>query len=455
MSSLILRGERVVLPDGVRPAAIHVRDGRIIAIGDRGDRFGDVPELSAAEYVVLPGLVDTHVHLNDPGRADWEGFAHGTRAAAAGGVTTVVDMPLNSVPATTTREGLDAKRAAASGRCFVDVGFWGGVVPHNTAAIEPLARAGVLGFKCFLSPSGVDEFRHVTDRDLREALPIVAALGLPLLVHAELPELLMPAARAADPCRHDTWRDTRPPASEHAAIAKAVGLSIEFGARVHVVHLSSADALPALRAARAAGAPVSVETCPHYLAFADEEIPYRGTAFKCAPPIRSRANREALWKGLIDGDIDLVATDHSPAPPALKGIADGDFLRAWGGIASLQLGLAAVWTAGAAHAATFRDLARWLSEAPARLAGLHGSKGAIAVGLDADFAIWDPDCERVVDSSALYHRHPITPYADRTLRGRIVKTLLRGEVVFDGGILEPPKGALLSRAGATRNGVNP
>jgi allantoinase len=448
MSALVVRSERVVLAGGVQPASIHVRDGRIVAVRGHGDRMQGAPRLDAGDLVVMPGLVDTHVHLNDPGRADWEGFEHGTRAAAAGGVTTVVDMPLNSIPSTTSVDGLEAKRAAAAGRCHVDVGFWGGVVPGNTAALEPLARAGVLGFKCFLSPSGVDEFPHVTAEDLREALPVLARLGLPLLVHAELPALLAdPAAprdgAIADPRRHGTWLGSRPPESELAAIELLLRLAQEYGARIHIVHLAAPEALAAIAAARAAGVLVTVETCPHYLTFAAEDIADGATAFKCAPPIRDRDRLERLWRGLTRGDIDLIATDHSPAPPALKGIDHGDFVRAWGGIASLQLGLAAVWTGAVARDVSLDHLARWLSEAPARLAGIDARKGRIAIGYDADFVIWDPDEEAVVDPAALHHRHPVTPYAGRRLRGVVRQTILRGEVIFDKGRISAPSGQLL------------
>jgi allantoinase len=448
--SLVVRSERVVLPGGIRAATIHVRDGRIVAVGNHADRPGGVPVMDVGALVVSPGLVDTHVHINAPGRTDWEGFEHGTRAAAAGGATTIVDMPLNSIPPTTSVAGLDAKRAEARGRCHVDVGFWGGVVPGNAAHLAPLARAGVLGFKCFLSPSGVEEFPHVDEADLRQALPITAALGLPLLAHAELPALLRdPMAAAgrgtADCRRYATWLDSRPDASERAAIEMLVRLAAEFGAHVHVVHLASAAALPAIRSARAAGVPLTVETCPHYLSFAAEEIADGATAFKCAPPIRSTATRECLWEALTAGDIDLVATDHSPAPPALKHLADGDFVRAWGGIASLQLGLAAVWTGAAAREIPLERLAVWLSASPARLAGLGGRKGRIAVGLDADLVVWDPDAEGTVDAKTLYHRHPVTPYDGRRLRGRVMTTLVRGTIVFDkGDFANAPMGVTLS-----------
>ncbi len=443
-AAMVVRSERVVLPDGVRPASILVRDGRIAAVQAYAERAAGVRVVDAGALVVMPGLVDTHVHINDPGRAEWEGFEHATRAAAAGGVTTLVDMPLNSIPATTDAAGLEAKRAAGARRCYVDVGFWGGVVPGNSAALAPLARAGVLGFKCFLSPSGVEEFLNVTEQDLRAALPILARLGLPLLVHAELPARLREPS--GDPRCYATWLDSRPPECEQAAIELLVQLAREFGARVHVVHLASADGLPVLAAARADGVPITAETCPHYLTFAAEEIPDGATPFKCAPPIRERDHRERLWKGLADGGIDLIATDHSPALPALKRLDDGDFVRAWGGIASLQLGLAAVWTGASARGLPMQTLSRWLAAAPARLAGLSELKGAIAPGRDADLVIWDPDGVATVDRATLYHRHGVTPYHGLQLRGAVRTTMLRGEVVFeDGECIRTPLGRLIRR----------
>ncbi len=446
----VIRSERVVLPDGVRPATIVVRDGRIVSVGEYSERPAGVREVDAGAHVVLPGLVDTHVHINDPGRAEWEGFEHATRAAAAGGVTTLVDMPLNSIPPTTSVEGLERKRAAARGRCHVDVGFWGGVVPGNAANLAPLANAGVLGFKCFMCPSGVDEFGYVEESDLRETLPILAALDLPLLAHAELPELLRsPTASTVgardDPRRYATWLESRPDASEQAAIEMLVRLAVEYGARVHIVHLASSVALPAIQSARAARVALSVETCPHYLTFAAEEIADGATAFKCAPPIRSRSNRERLWEALTAGDIDLVATDHSPAPPALKHLDDGDFVRAWGGVASLQLGLSIVWTGAAERGVPMGRLAKWLAEGPAKLAGL-AAKGAIAVGRAADLVVWDPDADWTVDAATLQHRHPVTPYDGRRVRGRVLTTIVRGATVFDrGDFATVPTGVTLSR----------
>ena len=441
-SALVVLGDRVVLADGVRPAAIHILDGTITAIdvdspttprmvsssGSHGMASFGFDVIDATGLVVSPGIVDTHVHVNDPGRAHWEGFDSATRAAAAGGVTTIVDMPLNSIPATTTADALETKRRAAEGRCYVDVGFWGGVVPGNAGQLEGLAHAGVLGFKAFLCPSGVDEFQHVTLDDLRVALPILSRLDLPLLVHAELPDRL--GTPSGDPRRYATWLASRPAEAEHAAIVRLIELAREFRARVHIVHLSSPAALRSIAAARAHGVNITVETCPHYLTFTAEEIADGATAFKCAPPIRSSADRDALWQGLASAAIDLVATDHSPAPAELKHLDDGDFVKAWGGIASLQIALPAVWTGAHARGITVDRLAQWLSAAPARLAGLSGSKGRIEVGRDADLMIWDPDQMFRVDANALRHRHPMTPYDGSDLYGRVLTTILRGRVVF-------------------------
>jgi allantoinase len=450
MAQFTIYSTRVVLPDGIEPARVVVRDGAIAAIEPYSQGSAGADDLDVGDRVLLPGLVDPHVHINDPGRAAWEGFEHATQAAAAGGVTTLVDMPLNSIPPATTAQNLEAKRKAASGRCHVDVAFWGGVVPGNADDIEPLVRAGVLGFKCFLCPSGVDEFGHVSEPDLRDALGVLSAQDVPLLAHAELPGLLRdPAASrdgsSPDPRRYDTWLASRPAESEHAAIDLLVRLARQYHARVHIVHLASAEALPTIRAARRSGVALTVETCPHYLTFSADEIEDGATAFKCAPPIRSRRNRDDLWTGLVDADIDFIATDHSPAPPALKHFDDGDFVRAWGGIASLQLGLAAVWSGAHARGVSIDRVARWMAQAPAAFAGLP-RKGAIKIGNDADFVVWDPDAEAVVDPAALYHRHKATPYAGRRLRGRVLKTILRGTTIYeDGRVLLPPAGALIRR----------
>ena len=423
-----ISSQRVVLPDGMRPATLHLEGWRIAAI----EPYTRGAAIDAGEAVIMPGLIDTHVHVNEPGRTEWEGFESATRAAAAGGITTIVDMPLNSIPATTTVDALRAKRNAAAGHCHVDVGFWGGVVPGNVRELEPLAEAGVLGFKCFLSPSGVDEFENVSEFDLRTAMPVLARLGLPLLAHAEWPGLLTEPDPRQDPRRYSTWLNTRPMEAEHTAIDLLMRLSAHTRARVHIVHLASAGALPSIGDARQAGVQVTVETCPHYLTFCAEEIADGDTALKCAPPIRGRDHRERLWDALRHGAIDLVATDHSPAPPSLKHLEDGNFIEAWGGIASLQVSLPAVWTEAARRGVPIERVAEWMSAAPARLAGLAHRKGAIRVGYDADLIVFDPDREQTVDATHLYHRHPVTPYDGARLRGAVRLTLLSGELIYDG-----------------------
>jgi allantoinase len=443
---LVVRGRRVATPDGIAPASIHIESGTIVAVRAWDDSPEGVEVIDAGDAVVMPGLVDTHVHVNEPGRTDWEGFETATRAAAAGGITTLVDMPLNSIPATTTREALRLTREAAEGHCRVDVGFWGGVVPGNTGEIAGLLDDGVLGFKAFLVPSGVDEFENVAEADLREALPELARRGAVLLAHAELPGPIEAAAGVWDdgPDAYDRYLRSRPDAAETEAIDLLLRLSRETGARIHIVHLATAQALPMLREARRAGVPVTVETCPHYLTFAAEEIPDGAVETKCAPPVRSRENRERLWQALGDGEIDLVASDHSPSPPERK---RGSFRDAWGGIASLQLALPAVWTGARDRGFSIEDLVRWMSRNPARLAGLK-SKGAIEPGFDADLVIWEPETAFQVDPATLQHRHKLTPYAGRTLHGAVRRTLVRGRTVYDGGNFSgSPAGRLLKGSG--------
>jgi len=453
VSELVVRGERVLIDGALRPAAIQIRDGRIAAVGEPADVGSGITVHEAGTDVVMAGLVDTHVHVNEPGRAEWEGFETATRAAAAGGITTILDMPLNSIPATTTVDALEQKRAIARGRCHVDVGFIGGVVPENAADLAPLVEAGVLAFKCFLIDSGVKEFPHVDETELRESMPILASLGRVLMAHAELPA---PIARAvaeldptADPRCHATWLSTRPPEAEEQAITVLIALARETNARVHIVHVAAAGAIPILRRARAEGLSLSAETCPHYLVFMAESIPDGATRFKCAPPIREKAHREALWAALNSGDLDMIASDHSPCPPSLKLPAEGDCLRAWGGIASLQLSLPAVWSGAPAHGATVTDVARWMSERPARLVGLDARKGAIAPGRDADLVVWDPDEELTVQANALQHRHKVTPYEGMRLRGVVHETWLRGARVYNRGhFVHEPRGQLLSATAA-------
>jgi allantoinase len=447
---LVVRGRRIVAPEGERAAVIHVRDGVIAAIS----AFDDIPHggrlYEAGDLVVMPGLVDTHVHINEPGRTEWEGFATATQAAAVGGVTTLIEMPLNSIPATTAVDAFREKITAAAGKLWVDVGFWGGVVPGNAPELRRLWAAGVFGFKCFLVPSGVDEFAHVAEPDLRAALPVLASFGAPLLAHAELPgpieAALAKQAADASSRRYATWLASRPRAAENVAIGLLVRLGREFNARIHIVHLSSSDAVPQLHQAKSEGVPVSVETCPHYLTFAADEIAEGATEFKCAPPIRERENREKLWAALSDATIDLVASDHSPCPPAMKLREEGNFLRAWGGIASLQLSLPVMWTEARSRGYALSDVAGWMCSGPARLAGLANKKGAIAAGCDADLVIFNPEARFRVDPATLLHRHKLTPYAGRELTGVVEVTFLRGQKIFDRGIvLETPTGQVLRR----------
>lgn len=424
---------RVITPEGIRPAAILVEGGRIQAVvppDQVSDRYSIQDFGDAA---ILPGLVDSHVHINDPGRADWEGFQTATRAAAAGGYTLLVDMPLNSRPATTSVAALGDKRAAAQGRCRIDWAAWGGVVHDNQNDIEALADAGVRGFKCFLIHPGIDDFTMVDERQLRLALPHVARTGLPLLVHAELPGPIDRATEAlenADWSRYSTYLDSRPDEAELAAIRLMLSLCREYGFRLHIVHVSTSLALPELCAARADGLPVTVETCPHYLHLSAETIPNGATLNKCAPPVRSRENCEKLWQGLKDGTIDLVVTDHSPCPPASKRLTEGNFRTAWGGIASLSVALPLMWTEASQRGFSLLDLAQWMSAAPARLAGCGTRKGRLATGYDADFVVFDPDGEFMVTEDKLYYRHPVSPYLGETLRGVVKATYLRGNLVF-------------------------
>jgi allantoinase len=444
-ADLVVISRRVVTPDGEGPAAIAVTAGVVSAVTAPGDAPDSRERFDAGDAAVLPGIVDTHVHVNEPGRTEWEGFAPATRAAAAGGVTTIVDMPLNSFPVTTTVAALEGKAAAAAGIAVVDYGFWGGAVPGNADDLTRLHAAGVLGFKAFLVDSGIDEFAPLDAGGLEIAMGRLADLGSVMLVHAELPGPIARAARAnvADPRRYQSWLATRPIEAELAAIDLVERTAVRTGCRAHIVHLACADGVAAVDAARAVGVRLTVETCPHYLTFAAEEIPDGATAFKCAPPIRERQDRERLWAALGEGRIDLVASDHSPCPPAMKHLESGDFFAAWGGIASLELLLAATWTGARARGYPLPALARWLAAGPARLAGLDGRKGRIAVGCDADLVVFEPETAWTVDPRRLHQRHPLTPYAERELRGRVVRTYVRGRCVYENGRFAAPQGRWL------------
>lgn len=436
-----LQSQRVVTPQGVRPAAIQIEKGKIQAVWHPQHKPDGFFTHDVGSLVVSPGLVDPHVHINEPGRTDWEGFATATRAAARGGITTVVDMPLNSSPVTTKVAAFEEKLAAAEGQCHIDVGFWGGVVPGNEKELVPLMEAGVLGFKAFLCHSGIDDFPNVSLEDLDDAMPILAEMGFPLLAHAEW---VGEGPTDGDPRVYDTWLRSRPKAWEDEAIRLLIERCREYGGLVHIVHLSSAEALPMLANARSEGYPVTVETAPHYLVFHAEAIPDGATAYKCAPPIREKANQDQLWEALGQGLIDFVATDHSPAPPGLKQIESGDFMQAWGGIASLQFLLPAVWTFARQRGFSIAEVSEWLSTRPAKLMGRGGSKGTIAPGYDADFVVWDPEASFRMTPDLIEHRHKLTPYLDMTLSGVVDTTFLRGEKVFHRGqFLDTPTGRLL------------
>jgi allantoinase len=444
---LVVKARRAVVAGAVRPAVVAVRDGRIAAVADpaAGDPAfeedtAEVVEL-AADEVLLPGLVDTHVHVNEPGRTEWEGFASATRAAAAGGVTTIIDMPLNSIPPTCDVAALEIKRKAAVAAVHVDTGFWGGAIPGNLADLRPLHEAGVFGFKCFLLPSGVDEFPPLDQAGLEQALREIASFGGLLIVHAEDAGDITDVPPGRD---YQGFLRSRPPAAEHKAIGTLLDLAARTGARVHVLHLSSAAALPQLTAARQRGVRVTAETCPHYLSFAAAEIPAGATQFKCCPPIRDDANRDALWQGLRAGQIDCVVSDHSPCTADLKHPDTGDFAAAWGGIASLQLGLPAVWTAARSRGVPLTDVVTWMATRPARLAGLT-RKGELATGRDADLCVFAPDDSFVVDAAALEHRNPVSAYHGRRLTGVVRRTWLRGTPIGTPTTGEPT-GRLLSRS---------
>lgn len=441
MSSAVDRAfvsSRVVVDGEVRPAAVLVKGGRIVDVVAPQDRPLGVDAVDVVNDVLMPGLVDSHVHVNEPGRTAWEGFATATQAAARGGITALVDMPLNSIPPTTTVAALEEKMYAARGQCAVDVGFWGGVVPGNAGELKKLVERGALGFKCFLIDSGVAEFRNVEEKDLHQAMGILREAGVPLLTHAELQGPIddhAPALRAMS-LDHTSYRyhlESRPKAAENAAIELMVRLCEEHGARVHIVHHSSSEALALLERARSAGLPLTVETCPHYLSFAAEEIPDGATWFKCTPPIREEKNREQLWDALKKGILDAVVSDHSPCSVALKKIDLGDFDAAWGGISSLQVTLPATWTGARSRGFSLVDVARWMSAEPAKLAGLE-TKGAIAKGKDADFVAFDPDARFVVDQEQLAHKNKLSPYHKRELFGVVRSTWLRGEQVYRRGI---------------------
>jgi len=440
-----LRSQRVVLPDGVRAASVHIEGEKIARIGEWDDVAEGAELVDAGDLAVIPGNVDAHVHVNEPGRTEWEGYETATRAAAVGGVTTIVDMPLNSIPPTTTLANFEEKLEAAEGQCTVDVAFWGGVVPGNTGELAPMVERGVCGFKCFLIHSGVDEFPHVTEDDLRLAMPEIARLDSVLLVHAEVPGPIDAAAamlQCNDIRAYETFLRSRPREAENEAIEMMIRLCRDTHCRVHIVHLSSADACDLLRDAKREGLPVTVETCPHYLTFAAEDIADGATHFKCCPPMRERENRERLWDAIADGTIDMIVSDHSPCTPSLKLRDTGDFMAAWGGISALQFGLPVMWTRLRERSYNLGDLTALMATGPAKLSELGHKKGRLAAGMDADIVIWDPDDKFTVRRDLIEHRHKLTPYEGMLLYGKIHATYIRGRCVYDGAFHDV-SGALL------------
>lgn len=423
---------RTITGDTVKEATVLVQNGKITSVADGLVLHAGVEWIEVGDRVLMAGITDPHVHINEPGRDDWEGFDTATRAAVAGGITSLVEMPLNASPVTTSVAAFNAKLAAATGRLHANCGFWGGIVPGNAPEIKPLAAKGVLGFKAFLTHSGIDEFPDVTEDDLDIAMPIIAQTGLPLLVHCELSDD-NPGLPNRDARSYQQYLASRPAYWEDEAIAMMIRLCEKHQCRVHIVHLSSAGSIDQIKRAKEKGLPLTVETAQHYLYFNAEEIADGRTAFKCAPPIRERANNEKIWQALKEGIIDFVATDHSPAPPALKQLESGDFVKAWGGIASLQFALPVLWTAAKKHDVSLETIARWLCAAPPQLAGLHHRKGQVKAGYDADLVVWDPGEAFIVQDEGIHHKHKTTPYKNEKLFGVVKQTYLAGKKVYDSG----------------------
>ncbi|XP_043926983.1 allantoinase, mitochondrial-like [Protopterus annectens] len=441
----VIRSTRVVVNDIICPADVVIQNGKIAEISPIKLRLRNIKEkvLDVGNRLVMPGIVDSHVHVNEPGRTEWEGYWTATRAAAAGGITTIVDMPLNSIPPTTTLENFDTKLEAAEDNCFVDVAFWGGVIPGNQAELYPMIQAGVSGFKCFMIHSGVEEFPHVTETDLHNAMAQLQDTESVLLFHAEK-ETHQEKAESNDPCEYDTFLNSRPDVMEVEAVNTVTDLCLQYDVRCHIVHLSSANTLNIIENARQAGAPLTVETTHHYLTLAAEHIPPGATHFKCCPPIRSKENQEKLWEALKDGRIDMVVSDHSPCTADLKLLQDGDFMKAWGGISSMQFGLPLFWTAARQRGLSVQDVIRLMCQNTAKLAGLEDRKGSLIKGKDADIVIWDPDKEFEVKEDLIHHKNKLTPYLGFRLYGEVYGTIVQGKLVYFKGRFAPkPHGELL------------
>ncbi len=427
-----ISSDRILTPEGMIKGFLVIKDGKILDI-KTGSNKPDCPIEDVGNSVVMPGLVDSHVHVNEPGRTEWEGFETATKAAAAGGITTIADMPLNSDPVTTTRDALEKKLDSTEGKLWVDCAFYGGVIPGNVDELEPLIERGVRGFKCFLIHSGIDDFPDAKESDLRLSMPILARHNVPLLVHAELDCNGHSHGLSEKPSSYQAFLESRPRRWENEAIELMIRLCREYKCKVHIVHLSSSDAIANIRQARQDGLPFTVETCPHYLTFAAEEIQDGDPRFKCAPPIRERENREKLWQAVTDRIIDFVVSDHSPCSPSLKFLEEGDLAKAWGGISSLQFVLPAVWTGAQKRGATISDISKWLSKKPAEFLGLGEQKGLLVPSYDADIVVWQPEEPLTIEQSMIHHRHKVTPYDGMKLQGHVLKTIVRGKTVFQDG----------------------
>lgn len=441
-NSFSLTSSNVILNNRIEPATILIEHGKILDIVPHSSNPSRFINEDVGNLFVLPGLVDTHVHINEPGRTEWEGFATATQSAAAGGITTLIDMPLNSTPVTTSIDAFNMKKSAARGKLFVDCGFYGGLIPGNEDSIEMLIESGIFGVKAFLTHSGIDDFPNATEKELRAAMPIISKHGIPLLVHAEIED---GNEKIASTKKYREYLSSRPKRWEHNAIELMIRLCREYQCKTHIVHLSSSDEASILESARKSGLPLTVETCPHYLFFNSEEIPNGATEYKCAPPIREHENRERLWGALRSNTIDLIVSDHSPCPPEMKLSRQGDFMKAWGGIASLQFGISIIWTEAKMRGFSLTDVAKWMSSSPASLIGLK-KKGEIAAGNDADIVVFNPEKSFIVSESGILHKHKLTPYIGKTLFGVVERTYLRGVPVFENGsIIGKPNGKILLR----------
>ncbi|UEG48710.1 allantoinase AllB [Ferruginibacter lapsinanis] len=439
---IAIKTNRIVLPEGIKKGAVIIDSGVIVDIVDELSDNNNYYVVDVGNHLLMPGVIDPHVHINEPGRTDWEGFNTATRAAIAGGLTTLVDMPLNSSPVTTTVAAFDEKIVVTTNKLHTNVGFWGGVIPGNENEIEGLIKRGVLGFKTFLTHSGIDEFPNATEEDLCKAMPIIARYNLPLLVHCELTDNEQRAT--GDVHSYQNYLSSRPKKWEDDAIAMMIRLCEKFNCRVHIVHLSSADSIAQIVAAKQKGLPISVETGQHYLYFAAEEIPDRQTQYKCAPPIREKENNDQLWAALKNGVIDFVATDHSPATPDLKELQSGNFMKAWGGIASLQFALPVLLTAAKKRNYAITDVVKWLCENPAKLIDKQNTKGKITKGFDADLIVVDDENTFIVTEKIIQHKHKVTPYLNEELYGIVKRTFLGGiEVYKDGNFTALNEGKII------------